>query len=107
MDIQEADHVVHAGCGTGYYSAIVAHMVGSDGLVTAIEFDAELAAHARANLRHFPHVEVVTGDATTYDPGLADAIFVNAGATHPCPLWLDSLNENEDVTTQATHAKDG
>ena len=41
MDIQEADHVVHAGCGTGYYSAIVAHMVGSHGRVTAIEFDAD------------------------------------------------------------------
>ena len=91
MDIQEAHHVVHAGCGTGYYSAIVAHMVGSDGRVTAIEFDAELAARARANLRHFPHVQVVSGDATTYDPGPADAILVNAGASRPCPLWLDSL----------------
>ena len=91
MDIQEGDHVVHAGCGTGYYSAIVAHMVGNDGRVTAIEFDAELAARARANLQNFPHVEVVSGDATTYDPGPADAVFVNAGATHPCPLWLDSL----------------
>ncbi len=34
---------------------------------------------------------MVSGDATTYDPGPADGILVNAGATHPCPLWLDSL----------------
>ncbi len=91
MDIHEGDHVVHAGCGTGYYSSIIAHMVGSDESVTAIEFDAELAARARTNLRHFPHVEVVSGDTSTHDPGPADAIFANAGATHPCPLWLDSL----------------
>jgi protein-L-isoaspartate(D-aspartate) O-methyltransferase len=91
MDLQQGDYVVHAGCGTGYYTAILAHIVGSDGRVTAIEFDAELAARARANLHHFSQVEVVAGDATTYDPGPADAIFVNAGATHPCRLWLDSL----------------
>ena len=91
LDLHEGEWVVHGGCGTGYYSAIIAHVVGVGGHVTAIEFDADLAARARANLRHFSHVEVITGDATSYDPGPADAIFVNAGATHPCPLWLDSL----------------
>lgn len=91
MDINDGAHVVHAGCGTGYYTAIIAHIVGSDGRVTAIEFDPELAARARASLRNLPHVEVVAGDATAYDPGPADAIFVNAGATHPCPRWLDNL----------------
>ena len=34
---------------------------------------------------------MIAGDATKYDPGPADAIFVSAGATHPVPLWLDSL----------------
>jgi protein-L-isoaspartate(D-aspartate) O-methyltransferase len=91
LDIQEGDHVFHAGCGTGYYTAIIAHIVGSVGRVIAIEYDADLAARARASLRNFSHVEVIAGDATSYDAGPADAIFVNAGATHPCPLWLDSL----------------
>ena len=91
LDIGEGDHVVHAGCGTGYYTAIIAHVVGSEGRVIAIEYDTELAARARANLRNFSNVEVIAGDATTYDPGPADAIFVNAGATHPVPLWLDNL----------------
>ena len=91
LDIREGDDVVHAGCGTGYYTAIIAHIVGSSGRVIAIEYDADLAARARVNLRGFSHVEVIAGDATTYDPGPADAIFVNAGATHPLPLWLDSL----------------
>jgi len=91
MDIQPGEHVVHAGCGTGYYTAIIAHMVTKDGRVTAIEFDPALADRARTGLRRYSHVQVIAGDATKYDPGTADAILVNAGATHPCPLWLDSL----------------
>src|ERR1700730_12816863 len=27
MDIQPGEHVVHAGCGTGYYTALIAHIV--------------------------------------------------------------------------------
>jgi protein-L-isoaspartate(D-aspartate) O-methyltransferase len=91
MDLREGEHVVHAGCGTGYYTAIMAHIVGNRGCVTAIELDADLAARARASLRRFPHVEVVEGDATSYQTGSVDAILINAGTTHPCALWLDSL----------------
>ena len=91
MNIQPGEHVVHAGCGTGYYTALIAHMVTESGRVTAIELDTQLADHARTNLRSFCQVEVIAGDATRYDPGPVDGIFVSAGATHPCPLWLDSL----------------
>ena len=93
-------HVVHAGCGTGYYTAIVAHMVGSNGRVTAIEFDAELAASARVNLRHFPNLEVVSGDATTYDPARL-IIFVNAGAT------IQSVMARQPETIRPSSFPDG
>src|SRR3981189_2950840 len=43
------DHVVHIGTGTGYYTAILAHLAGSSGWVTGIEYDPELAARAKAN----------------------------------------------------------
>ena len=91
LDPQEGEHVLHAGCGTGYYTAIIAHVVGENGRVTAIEFERELAARASANLRHFPQVEVIAGNASTHDAGKVDGILINAGATHPLPLWLDSL----------------
>jgi protein-L-isoaspartate(D-aspartate) O-methyltransferase len=91
MKIRPGEHVVHAGCGTGYYTALIAHMVTGSGRVTAIEFDPNLANHALSNLGGYPQVEVIAGDATRYDPGPADAIFVNAGATHPCRLWVDTL----------------
>jgi protein-L-isoaspartate(D-aspartate) O-methyltransferase len=37
------EHVVHIGAGVGYYTAILAHMAGERGRVTAIEFDGGLA----------------------------------------------------------------
>lgn len=91
LDLQEGERVVHAGCGTGYYTAVIAHVVGNKGHVTAIQFDHELATRAKSNLAQFHSVEVVAGDASTYDTGEADAIFINAGASHPLPLWLDNL----------------
>jgi len=41
--IGSGNHVVHIGAGTGYYSAIMAHIVGRTGMVTAIESNPVLA----------------------------------------------------------------
>ena len=43
-------HFLHIGAGTGYYTAILAELVGSAGRVTAFEVDKDLAARARRNL---------------------------------------------------------
>jgi protein-L-isoaspartate(D-aspartate) O-methyltransferase len=91
LGLQAGEHVVHVGCGTGYYAAILAEVVGVGGHVTAIELDPELAARARKNLAHLAHVEVVAANGCEYDPGFVDAFYVNAGATHPLPRWLDRL----------------
>jgi len=107
MDIQDGEHVVHAGCGTGYYTAVIAQMVGSSGRVTAIEFDSVLASRAESNLRRFPNVDVIAGDATTHDPGLADAILINAGATHPMRLWLDALKEGGPLVFHLVRWQEG
>jgi protein-L-isoaspartate(D-aspartate) O-methyltransferase len=56
---QPEEHVVHVGAGVGYYTAILAELVGAAGTVTAIEFDAELAARATANFARMPHVQAV------------------------------------------------
>jgi hypothetical protein len=42
------EHAVHIGAGLGYYTAILAHMVGESGQVTAIEFDGSLALAGNA-----------------------------------------------------------
>ena len=94
LALQEGNHVVHVGCGTGYYSAVLAALVGPGGRVTAIEADVDLAIRSRANLADLRNVEVVRGDGGEHDPGTVDAILVNAGATHPRPIWLEALRAN-------------
>jgi protein-L-isoaspartate(D-aspartate) O-methyltransferase len=91
LELKRAERVVHIGCGTGYYSAILAQVVGPGGHVTAVEIDDELAPRAKANLAHLAHVEVVQGDGSAFDFSNADAVFINAGATHVPVRWIDSL----------------
>jgi protein-L-isoaspartate(D-aspartate) O-methyltransferase len=91
LEVGTGERAVHVGCGTGYYSAILAELVGATGHVTAVEIDLELAGRARANLAEYPQVDVVFADGGEYDPGPAHAIYVNGGATHPRSIWLDRL----------------
>ena len=85
------DHVVHIGTGTGYYTAILAYLVGSSGRVTGIEYEPELAARAKANFAGNPNVEIVEGDGALVSFDQADVIYVNAGCTRPAENWLDRL----------------
>ena len=82
---------VHIGAGTGYYSAILAKLVGSSGSVVAYEIEEDLAASAVQNLRALPNVSVRSRSGTAEPLPPADIIYVNAGATHPPDAWLDSL----------------
>ena len=85
------ERAVHVGSGPGYYSAILAEVVGPAGRVTAIEVDPGLAARAREHLAPWPQVSAVEGDASNLAPDSADLVLVNAGATHPLDAWLDAL----------------
>ena len=89
--ISAGEHVVHVGAGAGYYSAIMAELVGSVGRVTAIEFNPGLSEMAKRNLASWANVGVLNGDGSlvAFDP--ADVIYVNAGATRPADHWLDRL----------------
>jgi protein-L-isoaspartate(D-aspartate) O-methyltransferase len=98
------EHLVHVGAGVGYYTAIMAELVGPSGAVTAIEFDPGLAERAAANLSHLLHVRTVQGDGTKLAFDAADVIYVNAGATHPAPSWLDSLKDGGRLILPLTAA---
>jgi protein-L-isoaspartate(D-aspartate) O-methyltransferase len=91
LGIQPGQRVVHLGCSTGYYTAILAHQVGRRGEVVAVEIDPRIHAEARRNLRSLRQVKVLHADALEHAPGAADAILVDAGVTHSLPVWLDSL----------------
>jgi protein-L-isoaspartate(D-aspartate) O-methyltransferase len=94
LDLTPGDRVFHVGCGTGYYTAIMAELVGSAGALIAAEVDPELAAEATENLRDYAHVTVHSGDGATIDPGQCDAMLINAGVTHPHLPWLHRLKED-------------
>ena len=83
--------VLHVGCATGYFTALMAACVGRGGRVLAIEVDEALAAAARANLASEPQVEVRPGTAAEPLGERFDAVLVNAGVTHPLEVWLDAL----------------
>jgi protein-L-isoaspartate(D-aspartate) O-methyltransferase len=87
------EHVVHIGTGTGYYTAILAHLVGPSGRVTGIEYEPELAARAKTNFAAYPNVNIVEGDGALVSFDEADVIYVNAGCTRPAESWLDRLAE--------------
>jgi len=93
LDLKPGDHAYHLGCGVGYYTAIMAEVVGPGGNVIGSEVHPGLAARARENLTPYPNVTVYAGDGTAFDPGVRDAILVNAGCTHPQPAWLHALRD--------------
>jgi protein-L-isoaspartate(D-aspartate) O-methyltransferase len=107
LELQRGNRVVHVGCGTGYYTAIIGEVVGREGHVTAIEIDSGLAARARTDLSYLSQVEVMQGDGGEIAPELSDAILVNAGATHPRSVWLDSLRLDGTLLVPLTSTENG
>ena len=66
LNIKEGETVYHVGCGTGYFSAIMAEMVGDNGRV-AVEVDKALAQRARRNLNIIGG-SVVNADGFSHNP---------------------------------------
>jgi protein-L-isoaspartate(D-aspartate) O-methyltransferase len=90
LGLKEGETVVQIGAGAGYYTAILAELVGPAGRVIAYEIAPDIAARAAANLARYPQVGVRARSGVE-DLPQADAIYVNAAATHPLRAWLDAL----------------
>jgi protein-L-isoaspartate(D-aspartate) O-methyltransferase len=91
LQLGNGQRVVHIGCATGYFTALVGQMVGPRGSVQAFDIDPDLAGRARNNLSDQPWVEIHHGNGTTGLLVDADRILVHAGATHILDAWLDAL----------------
>jgi protein-L-isoaspartate(D-aspartate) O-methyltransferase len=91
IGVKEGDRVLQIGMGSGYYTAILAELVGPNGRVDGIEIDAPLAAAAKDNLSPWPTAQVTVGDASVPLKGSWDLIVAFAGATAPHAWWLDGL----------------
>jgi protein-L-isoaspartate(D-aspartate) O-methyltransferase len=90
LGLKEGETVIQIGAGAGYYTAILAELVGATGRVIAYEIAPHIARRAAANLARYPQVEVRARSGVE-DLPQADAIYVNAAATHPLRAWLDAL----------------
>lgn len=107
LNLKDGETAYHVGCGTGYYSAIIAEMVGKGGRVIAVDVDKTLARRARRNLEGYRHVEVVNADGFAHNPGHVDAILVNAGVTHLSQVWLRELRAKGRLVVPLTTKKGG
>ena len=88
---RDGDHVVHIGAGTGYYSAILAEMVGPAGRVWAVEYDQGLAERARACLADRSNVETVCGNGSDWPDRPVDIVYVNFATDRPADRWVEML----------------
>lgn len=91
LGIRDGETVAHLGAGTGYYTAIIAELVGPSGRVIAVEYDEALAQKARQNLAGYANVELVRGDATEWPKEDADVIYANFALDHPPAAWIENL----------------
>jgi protein-L-isoaspartate(D-aspartate) O-methyltransferase len=88
------ERAIHVGAGTGYYTALVAHMVGPSGSVTAIEYEPHLAARAKANLEPWPNVELKAGDGMALASGEADIVMASCGVDQVPVGWVRLLRDS-------------
>jgi protein-L-isoaspartate(D-aspartate) O-methyltransferase len=107
LDIAAGEQVLHLGCGTGYYTAVMGKLVGPRGKVTAVEIDAGLAEKARNALEPWPHITVDNADGASLSFEPADLIVASAGATHPLTSWLDALKPGGRLLFPMTASRRG
>lgn len=87
---QPGQTLLHVGAGLGYFSALLAEMVGREGRILAAEIDPVLAAAARAALADRANVRV-EGDALALSLPRLDRIFVSCGLAALPVSWLEAL----------------
>lgn len=90
------ERVLHVGCGGGYYSAILAELVGPSGHVLAFEIEPAVAALAGRALAGRPNVEFREGSGAAgpfaqVDLIEVDVIYVNAATGAPERAWIEAL----------------
>jgi protein-L-isoaspartate(D-aspartate) O-methyltransferase len=91
LSVKRGERVVHVGAGTGYYTTLLAKLVGETGVVNAYEIEPEFARRATKNLAEFSYATVHDRSGTEGSLPECDVLYVSAGATGPLDVWLDAL----------------
>jgi protein-L-isoaspartate(D-aspartate) O-methyltransferase len=102
-DLQPGQNVLIIGAGTGYSAGLAQHMVGADGLVTAMEIDRSVADAAQKHLRTNKQgvVNIVPGDgAAGYAPRASyDRIISSVAIWDIPPAWKQQLRPGGRIVT--------
>jgi protein-L-isoaspartate(D-aspartate) O-methyltransferase len=93
LNVRPGERVTHVGAGTGYYTAILAELVGGGGSILAFEIEPTLASKARRNLKPWPNVSVSEANGFEAMPSKSDIIVMSAGASHFPLGWLEALRD--------------
>lgn len=95
LGLKPGQRVLEIGAGTGYNAALIAHLVGEQGQVVALDIDEDIVERARAHLKTagFERVQVICGDG---GQGYAEAapydrIILTVGAGDIAPAWREQL----------------
>lgn len=95
LDVRPGHRVLEVGAGTGYNAALLAHLAGARGRVTAIDVDVDIVADAQRNLAlaGADNVNVVLGDGALgyLGGGPYDRIVATVGAFGIPDAWLSQL----------------
>ncbi|MCC6616238.1 MAG: methyltransferase [Anaerolineae bacterium] len=120
LDLKPGHNVLQVGAGSGYTAALIQHIVGASGRVTAIEIDRVTATQAGENLQRVQmgSVNIVEGDGTSgyapraqYDRIIANGTIWDVPLTWVrqiktdgrlvAPLWLDALQYSAAFRVEA------
>lgn len=88
---KKGERAIHVGAGTGYYTAIMAKLVGETGQVDAYEIEPDLAHRAQANLAGLSQVLTHARSGAEAPLPDSDVIYVSAACAEPLGIWLDAL----------------
>ena len=107
MALKPGDRAVHVGTGVGYYTAIMARLVGPTGNILGLEVDPDLARRSQENLADLAHVTCEAASGADLDATDRDAVLINAGATHLLPNWLNAIAPGGRLIVPLTSRRGG
>lgn len=95
LDIQEGERVLDVGSGSGWTTALIAHMVGAEGFVLGLEINRGLVKFGRKNLSKygFPHAQIEHPDDIVLDEESFDKILISAEMQEVPKAFLDGLRD--------------
>jgi protein-L-isoaspartate(D-aspartate) O-methyltransferase len=109
LNVGPGDRVLEIGTATGYNAALLAQIVGKDGLVVSVDIDDDLVEGARDHLSNagYGHVKTFCADGGYGYPDRApyDRIIVTTGAWELLPAWVEQLKARWPNCSPARHSR--